>query len=70
MRNVLLSFTFKDDGNRTFVALNEFNATNAYPLLRVSEEDFILFQDMTFAEAIYETPFYWMAEDSHTSKLR
>jgi hypothetical protein len=62
-KRVLLAFTFPNDGNPTFGALNEFNAANAYPLLRVSDDDFILFQDLSFTEAIYETPFYWMADD-------
>lgn len=64
VEKILQSFAFSDDGNPTFTALQEFNATNAYPLLRTPSGDFILFQYVSLAEAIYDTPFYWMADDS------
>ena len=36
---------------------------NAYPILKVSDDDFIVFQKYSLFEALYETPFYWMNED-------
>jgi hypothetical protein len=63
VEKVLSAFAFRNDGNPTFTALNEFNATNAYPLLKTEDGNFILFQHASLAEALYDTPFYWMADD-------
>jgi hypothetical protein len=63
VNKVLSAFSFADDGNPTFTALHEFNATNAYPLLKRSATDYILFQYVSLTEAIYDTPFYWMVSD-------
>ncbi len=60
---VLTAFCFPDDGNRTFTALHEFNAANAYPLLKTANDNYILFLYASFTEALYETPFYWMGAD-------
>ena len=48
--------------NVTFRALDDFNVVNATPLLR-RDGDFVLFQSYSLAEALYESPFYWMALD-------
>lgn len=60
---VVDAFTFSDDGNSEFTALNEFNAANAYPIIEAEGENRILFLYTTLAEALYETPFYWMKDD-------
>lgn len=52
-----------DDRNEPFTALNEFNATNATPLLRKDNATFLLLQHYSLVEAIYETPFFWMLTD-------
>ena len=49
--------------NPEFIALNSFNATNALPIIRGQENEFILFQYYSIAEALYESPFYWMGAD-------
>jgi len=64
---VLQAFTFADDGNKTFNSLQDFNATNAFPLLKIADESFVLFQYMSFAEALYDTPFFWMFADKRYS---
>ena len=48
--------------NETFRALDDFNVANATPLLRFNGE-FVLFQSYSLVEALYESPFYWMAVD-------
>lgn len=63
VRTVLQAFALPGDGNPTFTALHEFNATNAYPLLRVAEDRYILFQYVSLTEALYDTPFFWMMVD-------
>jgi hypothetical protein len=49
--------------NRTFQALNDFNAGNAQPMLRKAPDSFILFQAYSFYESLYESPFFWMRDD-------
>jgi hypothetical protein len=48
--------------NNQFQALNDFNAANALPLLR-HDGNFILLQAYSLVEALYDSPFYWMAAD-------
>ncbi len=48
--------------NASFCAIHDFNVANARPLLRVGG-DFASFQSYSLAEALYESPFYWMIED-------
>jgi len=49
--------------NSSFTALNEFNATNAMPILKIGHGSYILLQHYSLLEAIYENPFFWMAAD-------
>lgn len=64
VRKVLEGFTFPGNGNPTFTALHEYNATNAYPLLKAGENRYILFQYVSLTEALYDTPFFWMMGDA------
>jgi hypothetical protein len=61
---VLNAFTLPA-GNRNsgFSALHEFNAISATPLLRMPTGEFVSLQSYALAEALYDTPFYWMLED-------
>jgi SEC-C motif/Nuclease-related domain len=49
--------------NEKFNALNDFNITNAYPLIDIGNQEYLLFQYYSLVEALYETPFYWMSSD-------
>jgi hypothetical protein len=61
---VLESFALPEgETNQAFTALDDFNVTNALPLLRVNQSEFLLFQGYSLAEALYEAPFYWMSAD-------
>ncbi len=60
---VLTAFCFPDDGNPTFTALHEFNAANAFPILKGRDDRYVLFLYASLTEALYETPFYWMGAD-------
>jgi hypothetical protein len=60
---VLAAFSFPDDGNTTFTALSEFNAANAFPILKGRDDKYIVFLYASLTEALYETPFYWMGAD-------
>ncbi|SEI14638.1 Preprotein translocase subunit SecA (ATPase, RNA helicase) [Tardiphaga sp. OK245] len=61
---ILAAFSYgPDDRNSSFTALNEFNATNSAPILKFTDGSYALFQNYSFKEAIYESPFFWMAGD-------
>jgi len=51
------------DHNESFNSVSDFNSVNAYPLIRISDTKFILFQSYSLVEALYESPFYWMSRD-------
>jgi hypothetical protein len=53
----------KGPSNPSFQTLHDFNAVNAMPVLAVDEERFILFHLNALAEALYESPFYWLGAD-------
>jgi len=61
---ILNAFTLDDSQrNPTFLTLSDFNATNAAPLLRMPDGQYLLFQVYSLAEALYDTPFFWMMAD-------
>lgn len=64
--SVLSAFTLPEsEKNQGFNALHDFNAANATPVLRADTDAFVLFQPYTLAEALYESPFYWMISDKN-----
>lgn len=64
VEHVLRAFTLPPgEVNEGFRTLHDFNLTNAFPLLRAEPDNFILFQPYSLLEALYESPFYWMAAD-------
>lgn len=61
---VLTAFTLPaGERNGGFGALHDFNAVYATPLLRMPTGEFLSLQSYTLAEALYDTPFYWIAQD-------
>ena len=54
----------ESERNTTFASLHDFNSAYAYPLIRRGPDEFLLLQPYGIAEALYETPFYWMGADS------
>ena len=51
------------ENNASFSSLNSFNAAYAYPLIRAGPDEFISLSTYNIAEALYESPFYWMYSD-------
>lgn len=49
--------------NLGFTSLGEFNLVNAVPILRSRSGDYISLQTYAVVEALYDSPFYWMAGD-------
>lgn len=48
---------------RSFNSLTDFNPFNAYPIVKVDSNSYLLFQTYSLYEALYEAPFYWFLED-------
>ena len=64
VERILLQFTVPDgDANPRFVSLQDFNQITATPLLRSLSGESVLLQNYALAEAIYDSPFYWMQAD-------
>lgn len=51
-------------GMDEFNSLDDFNPQNAYPIIRLPQEEYLLFQIYNLAQALYETPFFWFNEDA------
>jgi hypothetical protein len=55
-------------GLEDFKSLGDFNPKNAYPIIPLSNDKYLLFQNYSLAEALYETPFFWFnADDKYKS---
>ncbi|MBS0234833.1 MAG: SEC-C domain-containing protein [Proteobacteria bacterium] len=63
VRAILNAFTYVEGSNPGFSALNEYNAINGAPLLHTDRDQYILFQQYSLFEALYESPFYWLNAD-------
>lgn len=62
--SVLDALVFERDWrNEQFRGLADYNETNAYPIFRDDEGRYVVLQYQALAEALYETPFYWMSAD-------
>jgi hypothetical protein len=51
------------NSNAGFRSLASFNAVYAQPLLSAADADVLQFMPYATAEALYESPFYWMLDD-------
>ncbi|MFJ5329226.1 nuclease-related domain-containing protein [Pectobacterium versatile] len=50
-------------GMSGFSSLDDFNPKNAYPIIKITDSEYLLFQNYSLVEALYETPFFWFYED-------
>ncbi len=62
VRNVITSFASRV-GMEEFISLDDFNPKNAYPIIGLENDSWLLFQYYSLVEALYETPFYWFIDD-------
>jgi len=70
VNKVLAAFSLSEEArNDGFNSLHDFNITNATPLLRRNAQEFVLFQQVSLLEALYEAPFYWMGADPEYSQI-
>lgn len=63
VKNVLNSFTAHGT-NQAYSSIDSFNITNAYPILKLNDDEFIMLQYYSLVEAFYETPFFWFLSNS------
>ena len=50
-------------GNDAFSSLGDFNAAYERPLIRLGDDAFALLCPRALAQALYESPFFWMVQD-------
>lgn len=51
-------------GQEDFTSLDDFNPINAYPIIKLQDDKYLLFQNYSLVEALYETPFFWFNSDA------
>lgn len=61
-RQVIESFVAPIDMSG-FDSLDDFNPKNAYPIIKLPEDEYLLLQNYSLMEALYETPFFWFNAD-------
>ncbi len=50
--------------NKNFKSISDFNEISAKPILKINKSEYLLFQPYSLFEAFYESPFFWMINDS------
>lgn len=70
-KNLIESFVLPEQVDKNiFSALDDFNPLNAYPIIKQNDY-YLLFQNYSLVEALYETPFFWFNDDeSYKVKAR
>ena len=64
------SVLFEESLNSQFQSVGDFNLINAKPIIQLDEEKYFVPIIFLLFEAFYESPFYWMCEDtSYKDKL-
>ncbi|GEO99821.1 nuclease-related domain-containing protein [Methylobacterium haplocladii] len=58
-----------ETGNSQFSKIGDFNIVNAYPIIRIESEKYLLFHYYTLFEALYENPFFWMIADKNYKEI-
>ncbi|MFA6024381.1 MAG: SEC-C metal-binding domain-containing protein [Candidatus Gracilibacteria bacterium] len=49
--------------NKGFLSIGQYNVMESHPIIRLDDDKFFLPISFSLAQSIYESPFYWMAED-------
>lgn len=65
IENFITSFVFQEDCKNTeYISIDALNKVNFNPILKYNENEYILLQHYSLAEAFYESPFFWFHEDA------
>lgn len=62
VKKVIDAFVSQDEMD-AFESLDDFNPKNAYPIIELPDQEYLLFQNYSLMEALYETPFFWFNSD-------
>ena len=62
------SITAGPNVNSSFKDINSYNITKSHPLIEFDDDRMLLPVSFILAEAIYESPFYWMMKDRNYSE--
>ncbi|MFW1755154.1 SEC-C metal-binding domain-containing protein [Acinetobacter wanghuae] len=57
----------KDEGFGIFQSVDDFNCTNAYPIIKI-ENDYYTFGTQTLWESVYESPFFWFKDTPYNNQ--
>ena len=57
----------KDKGFDIFQSVDDFNFTNAYPIIQI-ENDYYIFGTQTLWESVYESPFFWFKDTPYNDQ--
>lgn len=49
--------------NDCFKRVDDFNVVNARPIIRLNDDEVLLFQQYSLVESFYESPVFWMKDD-------
>jgi hypothetical protein len=64
IQKIVGAFSISDEtANASFLSLSSFNEINATPIIRLTDGANLLLQHYSLLEALYESPFFWMASD-------
>jgi hypothetical protein len=55
------------EGMAEFNSVDDFNHRNAFPIIKLNENEFITLQSYSLWEALYESPFFWFSQDKSYS---
>ncbi|MCF6168650.1 SEC-C domain-containing protein [Lutibacter sp.] len=58
-----------DKNNIEFNDLGDFNIFSAQPIIKISKDRYFIPSAFAVSEALYESPFYWMLNDSKYKKI-
>ncbi|GAA0310219.1 SEC-C metal-binding domain-containing protein [Psychrobacter aestuarii] len=61
IKKVIESFVSID--SYEFKRLDDFNQKNAFPIIKIDDNKYLLFQNYSLLEALYESPFFWFWND-------
>lgn len=61
--NLIRAFSAKLGENSDFVSIGDFNVVSAKPIIDMGDGTYVCLETYTLAEAIYDSPYYWMQAD-------
>ncbi|MEX2411144.1 MAG: NERD domain-containing protein [Candidatus Paceibacterota bacterium] len=66
VKSVIHAFVLPENSkNENFKSISDFNEISAKPILKINKSEYLLFQPYSLFEAFYESPFFWMLDDSN-----